>query len=139
MGADPELVLLYDGLCGFCNGTVRFILARDRAGRMKFAPLQGEFAKAARARHPELAHVDSFVLVARGAGSEERVFTRSEATFAIARYLGWPWRLMVVLRVAPSFLRDWGYDRFAQARYRVFGRYDSCPVPDPAVSKRFLT
>jgi predicted DCC family thiol-disulfide oxidoreductase YuxK len=105
---------------------------------MKFAPLQGEFAKAVRARHPELAGVDSFVLVERGAGSGERVSVRSEATFAIARYLGGPWRLAEILRVVPRFLRDWAYDQFARYRYRLFGRHQTCPVPDPAVRERFL-
>src|SRR6185436_14356621 len=56
-------VLLYDGLCGFCNGTVQFVLARDRRGVMRFATLQGEFARGIVARHPELAGVDSLILV----------------------------------------------------------------------------
>lgn len=138
MPADRDLVLLYDGRCGFCNGTVRFILARDAGGAMKFAPLQGTFARDVLARHPELAGVDSIVVVEREAGSGERVFTRSEAALAIARYLGGRWRFMEILRLVPRIVRDWAYDRFARVRYRLFGRHDSSRSPKPKDHERFL-
>ena len=137
--AAPGPVLLYDGLCGFCNGTVRFILARDHAGAMRFAPLQGAFAREVLARHPELTGVDSLVLVeGRGAKGEERVAVRSEAALRIAGYLGGGWRVAAALRVVPRALRDWCYDRFASVRYRLFGKFAACPVPAPDVRARFL-
>lgn len=138
MPAERDLVLLYDGLCGFCNGTVRFILARDRTGHMRFASLQGEFAKTVLSRHPELAGVDSLVLLERGVGGSERVLTRSAAALEIAAYLGGVWGWARVLRVVPRGIRDWTYDRFAGVRYRVFGTYDVPPAPKPAVRERFL-
>ena len=138
-------MLLYDGFCGFCNGTVRFILARDRAGTMRFAPLDGDFARAVLARHPALAGVDSLVLVEReergegtGESGAERVSVRSEAVLRIAEYLGGGWVIAAVLRVVPRPLRDWGYDLFARVRYRLFGRLPTCPVPPLAVRARFL-
>ena len=131
--------MLYDGLCGFCNGTVRFILARDARGTMRFAPLQGELARGVLARHPELAGVDSLVLVERDAvGGRERVWVRSGSVLEIARYLGGGWQVAGALRLVPRALRDWGYDLFARFRYRLFGRFDSCPVPEPAARERFL-
>ncbi|MBI4420048.1 MAG: DUF393 domain-containing protein [Gemmatimonadetes bacterium] len=133
------MVLLYDGVCGFCNATVRFILARDRAGSMRFAPLRGEFAREILGRHSELSGVDSLVLAERPAGSQgERVTVRSDAILAIADYLGWPWRAACILRLCPRVLRDWGYDLVARFRYRLFGRYQVCPVPSPEVRARFL-
>ena len=131
-------MLLYDGLCGFCNGTVRFVLARARAGTMRFAPLQGTFAREALARHPALRGVDSLVLVERNVVGEERVSVRSEAALRIAAYLGGGWRLAAVLRVVPRAVRDWCYDRFAAVRYRLFGKLGACPIPGPDVRERFL-
>jgi predicted DCC family thiol-disulfide oxidoreductase YuxK len=131
-------VLLYDGVCGFCNGTVRFILARERGGAMRFAPLQGEFARDVLARHPELRGIDSLVLVEHLAGVEERLMVRSEAVLRIAQYVGGAWRLALVLGVIPRALRDWGYDRFAALRYRLFGRLEACPAPRFDVRERFL-
>lgn len=132
-------VLLYDGLCGFCDWTVQFVLRHDRRGSMRFATLQGEFARQVIARHRELAGVDSLILVEPDqATGTERVFARSDGALRVARYLGGIWSLTQALYVIPRFLRDRAYDLFARHRYRVFGRYDACPVPSPEQRARFL-
>jgi predicted DCC family thiol-disulfide oxidoreductase YuxK len=132
-------VLLYDGLCGFCDGTVQFILRHDRRGTLRFATLQGDFAREVIARHPEVAGVDSLVLVGRDVVSgEERVFVRSEGALEVARYLGGAWHVARGVAIVPRFLRDWAYDAFARIRYRVFGRYNSCPIPTPEQRARFI-
>lgn len=132
-------VLLYDGLCGFCDGTVQFILRHDRRGTLKFATLQGEFARGVIARHPELAGVDSLVLVEPDpANGQETVYVRSTGALRVARYLGGAWHLTRATAIVPRFLRDWAYDAFARIRYRVFGRYDSCPIPTPDQRARFI-
>jgi predicted DCC family thiol-disulfide oxidoreductase YuxK len=131
------LTLLYDGLCGFCNGTVRYILVHDRRGTMCFAPLQGKFAARVLSRHRDLAGLDSIVLVER-IGGRERVSVQSDAALHIAAYLGGGFRVLRFLRVVPRFLRDAGYALFARYRYRWFGRYDACPLPPPEVRARFL-
>ena len=127
-------VLLYDGLCGFCDRTVQFILARDPGGAMNFAPLRGEFAGEVVRRHPALLAVDSLILVADSA----LPLVKADAVLGIASYLGWPWKAVGVLRIVPRFIRDLAYDLFARHRYRLFGRYDSCPIPDAAVRARFI-
>ena len=132
-------VLLYDGLCGFCDGTVQFILRHDRRGTLRFATLQGDFARDVIARHPELAGVDSLVLVERGGLTDrEKVYVRSDGALRVARYLGGGWHLTRVVAVVPRVLRDWAYDAFARIRYRVFGRFDSCPIPTPEQRARFI-
>jgi predicted DCC family thiol-disulfide oxidoreductase YuxK len=131
-------VLLYDGLCGFCDSTVQFILKHDRRGTLRFATLQGDYARDVIARHPELAGVDSLVLVEPDASGKERVYVRSEGALQVARYLGGAWNLARGLRIIPRFLRDAAYDGFARIRYRVFGHYDSCPIPSPEQRARFI-
>ncbi|MBF5043433.1 DUF393 domain-containing protein [Aggregicoccus sp. 17bor-14] len=132
-------VLLYDGLCGFCDRAVQFVLARDRHARLRFAPLQGEFARGVLERHPQLRQVDSLILVEPGAAAgEERVHVRSSGALRVAHYLGGAWRAAALLRVVPRPLRDLAYDAFARLRYRVFGRHDTCPIPAPEHRARFL-
>ena len=132
-------VLLYDGLCGFCDGTVQFILRHDRNGTLRFATLQGDYAREIFARHPEIAGVDSLVLVERDPSSGgERVFVRSAGALRVAQYLGGAWHLARVIAIVPRFIRDFGYDSFAKVRYRVFGQYDSCPSPTPEQRARFI-
>jgi predicted DCC family thiol-disulfide oxidoreductase YuxK len=132
-------LVLYDGVCGFCNGSVRWILRRDREGRLHFAPLQGATADALRRRHPEMpASVAAIAFVAASAG-EERVWLRSAAVFRILRELSPPWRWLAALRwLAPAALYDRVYDAFARRRFRWFGRLAECPVPPAAVRARFL-
>src|SRR5215212_663883 len=102
-------VLLYDGLCGFCDGTVQFILRHDRKQVLRFATLQGDFARQVIARHPELAGVDSLILVDHDDSGTERVQVRSSGALAVARYLGGPWHLARATAIVPRFIRDLAY------------------------------
>lgn len=131
-------VLLYDGVCGFCNGAVRTILRFDRRGTLRFAALDSDFARAIIDRHPSLREVDTVVFVDNPGEPEEIVSVRSAAALRVARYLGGPWQVLLVFGVLPKCLRDWLYDRFAAIRYRVFGKYDACPLPAADVRARFL-
>lgn len=128
-------LLLYDGVCALCNGAVRFVLKRDRSGAARFAPLQGETAAGRLAGHPELAGVDSMIWI----DSTGVLFTRSAAALAIARHVGGGWAALAsVLGIVPASLRDALYDLVARTRYRIFGRYDACPLPPPEHRSRFL-
>lgn len=117
-------IVLYDGECGLCHRTVKFMIARDR-NQLWYAPLQGETAVALRARHPEIpTTLESVVLVDEG-----RVFVRSKAFLYGARYLTWPWRWAYYVRWLPAFVLDLGYRVIAAIRYRVWGKYDTCQRP----------
>ncbi len=132
-------VLLYDGLCGFCDRTVRFVLHFDRAGKFQFAPLQGPFAASVLLRHASLRGVDSLILVEPGEpGREERLHVRSGAVLRIAFHLGGPWRALGIFLLVPRPFRDRAYDAFARHRYRLLGRLDECLVPGHEVRSRFL-
>ena len=130
-------VLLYDGVCGFCNRSVQLILDHDRRGVMRFAALQSDYGQALVERHPELRGVDSVVYV-EGAPGGERVHVRSDAALKVAGYLGGFWRLFLAAKLVPRAARDYLYDLFARNRYRVFGKYDTCMLPPPEVRSRFL-
>jgi predicted DCC family thiol-disulfide oxidoreductase YuxK len=136
--AAPAYILLFDGECGFCDGAVRWLLARDPARRLRFAPLQGETAAALRMRHPQIpGDLDTAVLVEQVAG-EERVYLRSQAVLRTLALLRLPWRLAAGLRWLPGWLLEAGYRVFARNRYRWFGRLDACRLPTAEVRDRFL-
>lgn len=131
-------VLLYDGICGFCNGAVQTILRLDTGGSLRFAALQGDFGRDVIARHPSLADVDSVVFVDDPGGPGERVTIKSAAALRVADYLGGWWRPLLVAGAIPAPIRDRLYDGFARVRYRIFGTHDTCPIPAPEVRARFL-
>jgi predicted DCC family thiol-disulfide oxidoreductase YuxK len=120
----PGPVVLYDGECGLCNRTVKFLIKRD-GGQLYYAPLQGETAAALRAQHPEIpSTLESVVLVEDG-----NVRLRSKAFLYGAKYLTAPWRWAYAVRWLPAFLLDLGYRLIARIRYRVWGKYDTCQLP----------
>lgn len=131
----PDLgpVAFFDGVCNLCNGSVNFLLDRDRRARLRFAPLQGSTFAGLRRTHPELEEVDSFIL-----WEGDRVYVRSSAALRILMTLGGPWRLSGALLAIPRPLRDFLYDFVARRRYRWFGKTDVCRMPTPALRARFL-
>jgi predicted DCC family thiol-disulfide oxidoreductase YuxK len=131
-------VLLYDGVCGICNRAVRTVLRFDPDGSLRFAALDSDFARAIIDRHPAIHDVDSVVFVDEPGRPTERVAVRSAAALRVVDYLGGPWKLLKVSRIIPVPLRDWLYDRIADVRYRIFGKYESCPLPPPEVRARFV-
>jgi predicted DCC family thiol-disulfide oxidoreductase YuxK len=135
--SDGAPVLLYDGVCGFCNKSVQLILDHDRRGEMRFAALQSDYGQAVIERHTELRDIDSVVFIEH-APDGERVYVRSDAALKVAAYLGGFWKIFLVARVLPRGLRDYCYDLFARNRYKLFGKYDSCMLPPPEVRSRFL-
>mgnify|MGYP001810099815 CR=1 FL=1 len=130
----PPPTLLYDGLCGLCDATVQFVLARDRVGTLRFATLQGTEGAALRAAHPALAGVDSVILL-----DADGAHVRSEAALRLGRYLGGGWRWVAAVAAwVPRPVRDAGYAVVARWRYRVFGRREACRPPSAAQRARFL-
>src|SRR6185295_8075852 len=134
-GRIDHMVLLYDGICGFCNGVVQFLLAHDRKGTLQFAALQSEYARDVLETFPEYRNVDSVVLYDP---ETNRATIRSTAGLELARYLGFPWNLAILCYLIPRFFRDYLYNQFAKRRYRWFGKYETCKVPTPEVRSRFV-
>lgn len=129
-----EFILFFDGCCALCHGSVKFSLWADPDGPLKFAPLEGETAAARLRNHPELAGLDSLVLL-----EGDRVFVRSTAVLKLLRYLGGPWQVIAFVgRWIPREIRDSLYDVVAHWRYRMFGRYPTCPIPAAPTRGRFL-
>ena len=131
----PEkAVLIFDGVCNFCDRSVRFVLKRDRRGRFLFASNQSEAGSALLRRFGvDPGSVASVYLV-----DGDRIWAKSTAALEIARRMPLPWTLGYGFIIIPRFLRDAIYDWIARNRYRWFGRADSCRVPAESDRSRFL-
>jgi predicted DCC family thiol-disulfide oxidoreductase YuxK len=134
MAEPTHPLLLFDGVCNLCNGSVQFIIRRDPAARFRFASLQSEVGQ----RYLDELRIDrqaidSMILVEGGRWSKE-----SEAALRIANLLGGPWKAAVIFRLIPRALRDRVYRLIARNRYRWFGKQESCWLPTPELRARFL-
>lgn len=128
-------LLLYDGTCGFCHASVRWLVGRDRDRRFTFAPIQGETAARLRAERADIPESMNAIVLVDGDG---RAYVRSRAFVRAARYLPRPWRWLYGLRFVPAFVLDLGYRVVARLRYRLWGRVDACQLPSPEERSRFL-
>lgn len=138
MGADRALsdspIVLFDGVCNLCNGSVLFIIKRDVQSKLKFASLQSEYGAEQMKRHnlPPSA-LNSVLLIKDG-----RLFQKSNAALEIARMLDGAWPGMYTFKIVPIFIRDFVYDWIAKNRYRWFGKKDECMIPTPQMKARFV-
>lgn len=132
-------VLLYDGTCGFCARSVQFVLSHERPdGTLRFARLEGPLGSAIRARHPQLATIDSVLWYEPAtASTPETLLWRSRGALRVAHYLGGIWSLLASLgTLVPRPLRDAAYDWIARHRHELAA--DACLLPTPAQRARFL-
>ncbi|MFT2089560.1 thiol-disulfide oxidoreductase DCC family protein [Paraglaciecola sp. 2405UD69-4] len=130
--ADDDLVI-YDGVCNFCNGAVAFIIKRDKAARFVFAPMQSEYAqKVIEHYEVDTVGVDTFMLVKNG-----HVFLWSDAALEITKDLSGAWCLFRIFKIFPQSFRDFFYKLFARNRIRIFGGTKQCQIPNKQILKRF--
>lgn len=128
-------VVLFDGVCKLCNGSVNFILGRDQKGRLKFAPLQSDYGRAVLKEHGKNLDALNSMMLLEG----KRLTVKSTAVIRISKYLGGAWPLCMIALVIPRFIRDFIYNIIAKNRYQWFGKYDTCRLPDPEFEDRFYT
>ncbi|HUR99672.1 MAG TPA: thiol-disulfide oxidoreductase DCC family protein [Pyrinomonadaceae bacterium] len=138
-------VVLFDGVCNFCDASVNFVIDHDPEGYFKFAPLQSDAGKKLAAEHglasetgespavEDLIPIDSVIVIEDG-----KAYTHSTGALRIARRLTGIWSMFYAFIVVPKPIRDFFYRLFAKYRYRLFGRKDQCMLPSPEVRTRFL-
>jgi predicted DCC family thiol-disulfide oxidoreductase YuxK len=133
--SEPAKIVLFDGKCNLCNGSVKFIIKRDPAAQFHFASLQSETGRKIVEEHggnPD--DLDTILLLEDG-----RLFDRSSAALRIAKCLRAPWPLLAVFLLVPAPLRDLVYRFIARNRYRWFGKTEACMIPTAAIRSRFLS
>ena len=127
-------IILFDGVCNFCNGTVNFIIRHDPNGYFKFGSLQSEAGQTLLKQYgisqPDL---DTIILIEDG-----KVYLQSTAVLKIFQYLSGGWSILHDFIIIPSFIRDPLYDLFAKYRYKIFGKKDVCRVPTEEERSRFI-
>ena len=133
-------IILYDGVCGLCNSLVQFLLKHDKRSRLRFASLQSDFAAKVLRRHGiDPKDLDTVHVVENYEQPDEQVLQRSDAILRAGSELGGLYSVSAAAaKVIPRALRDVIYRFVARNRYRVFGKYDTCMLPEPNQRSRFL-
>lgn len=131
---NPQPVILFDGVCNFCNMMVNFIIRQDKKKVFRFATLQSDYGNMLLKRYQiDWKKNDSFVVV-----ENDKAYMKSNAALRLYGKLPWYWKWTQVFWIVPKFIRDWVYSVIAANRYRWFGKKEQCMVPTPELKERFL-
>jgi predicted DCC family thiol-disulfide oxidoreductase YuxK len=127
-------IVLFDGVCNLCSGSVQFILKRDKKNQFLFGSLQGNYGQEMLRKYQLPANeFNSFMLI-----EGEKLYTKSSGALRMLKHLGGAWALLYVLIIVPKFIRDAVYNLVARNRYRWFGKKNECWLPRPEWKARFL-
>lgn len=127
-------VVLFDGVCNLCEGSVQFIIKRDKKKYFRFASLQSEFGQNI-LQHFQLDknNFNSFILLEEG-----KIFTQSTAALKVAKQLSGAWKWMNLFIVIPTFIRNFIYNIIAKNRYKWFGKKEACWLPTKQLKELFF-
>lgn len=126
-------IVLFDGVCNFCDSSVNFLISRDRADKFRFAALQSPAGQALKERFKIGDDIDSVILI-----EDNEAYTHSEAAIRMAKALGGIWSVFGIFGIVPAALRDPFYKMFARHRYKLFGKKDACMMPTPEIRAKFI-
>ncbi len=127
-------ILLFDGVCNFCNSSVNFIIDHNSSKDILFTSLQSDLGQQLLKKFNLPTENFNSLLLVEG----DKYYTKSIAALKIAQHLDGNWKNLYFLKILPSFIRDFGYDVIAQNRYKIFGKSDQCRVPTKETKERFL-
>ncbi|CAN5493431.1 thiol-disulfide oxidoreductase DCC family protein [soil metagenome] len=125
-------IIIFDGYCNFCSGSIDFIIRHDQQKFFYFTASQLPSGSSLIEKY-QVGNLDSVVLI-----YEEKVYRYSTAVLMICSKLSFPWNLMRLFFIVPVFIRDPIYKWLAAYRYRWFGKRLTCRMPDPKDADRFL-
>jgi predicted DCC family thiol-disulfide oxidoreductase YuxK len=127
-------IILFDGICNYCNAMVNFTIRQDKKKILKFAALQSEAGQKLLDQYGLLKdNFNSFILIDDG-----RVYKSSTAGLRLYNILPWYWKWTQIFWLVPKFARDAVYNLIAKNRYRWFGKKEKCMVPSPDLIERFI-
>jgi predicted DCC family thiol-disulfide oxidoreductase YuxK len=127
-------LIVFDGECVLCSGFFKTMVRLDREERFSFATAQSPLGTALyEALDLSTTDYETNLVIVDGV-----IHERLDAFAAAMAALGWPWRGLAFVRFIPEPLRSFLYHRLARNRYAIFGRYDTCMIPDPALAARFI-
>jgi predicted DCC family thiol-disulfide oxidoreductase YuxK len=128
-------VILFDGVCNFCNSSVNFVIKKDKKAVIQFAPLQSEKGRLfLRQFNLPPFEMKSFIFIEDG-----KMYMQSTAALRVCRYLKGLWPLCYGFIIVPKFIRDGIYNWIAKNRYKWFGVREQCMIPSPDVRSRFIS
>ncbi len=126
-------VIFFDGICNLCNNSVKFIIRHDKKRVFKFAAFQSKISEELLRDFDIDESIDSVILL-----KKNKIYVKSDAAFEIIKDFSFFWKLLMIFKILPKFIRDSVYDYIAKNRYKWFGKRDECMIPTKELQSLFL-
>ncbi|MBM7583846.1 putative DCC family thiol-disulfide oxidoreductase YuxK [Bacillus pakistanensis] len=126
-------IILFDGVCHFCNQSVQFIMKRDSKEYFKFASIQSNIGQKLVENNSTLQNLESMIYI-----ENNKVYTKSTAALKICGKLDGLWKMCMIFLFVPRPIRDYFYNIIARNRYKWFGKREHCRIPSARERNRFL-
>lgn len=131
---NDNALILFDGVCIFCNRYINLIIKKDKKDIFRFSALQSETTQLLlKEYHLQIPKPETVVLIYK-----QKTYIKSAAILKIAQLLGGYFKLLLLFYIFPKFIRDLGYDLFAKYRYKLFGKFEQCIVPNNEIKSKFI-
>ena len=124
-------IIIYDGICVLCNKYIKWVLDKDKENLFLISNLQSKFTEE---KFPELRKIDSVAVIKKNG----EIIQKSKAVNHILKSINRLILLRTILNILPLSISNFFYDIVAKSRYKVFGKYDSCQLPEPEYKSRFI-
>ena len=128
-------ILLFDGVCNFCDSAINFVIKHDKKNHFLFASLQSDFAKEICKNYDvNPTALETMILIENG-----KIYTKSHAALRVNLNLNGLYPLLYGFIIIPPFIRDAVYNWISKNRYKWFGKKDNCMIPDDKIKKKFIS
>jgi len=132
---NEKAIILFDGVCNFCNSSINFVIKHDKKNHFLFAPLQSETAKKLLEKfNIDSSKTDSFILI-----DNNKLYLKSTAALRVTKHLNKLYPLLYALMITPPFIRNGVYDLIARNRYKWFGKKETCMIPSAENKEKFIS
>ena len=135
MPDNEKAIILFDGVCNFCNSSVNFVIKHDKKNHFLFAPLQSETAKKLLEKfNIDSSKTDSFILI-----ENNKAYLQSTAALRVTKHLNKLYPLLYAFLITPPFIRNSVYNLVAKNRYKWFGKKEICMIPSAEIKGKFIS
>ena len=135
MSDNEKSIILFDGVCNFCNSSVNFVIKHDKKNHFLFAPLQSETAKKLLEKfNIDSSKTDSFILI-----ENNKAYLKSTAALRVTKHLNKLYPLLYAFLITPLFIRNSVYNLVAKNRYKWFGKKEICMIPSAEIKGKFIS
>ena len=124
-------IVVFDGVCVLCNKFFKWLIKNDKEEKFMYTNFQSNYS---RKNNMKLKEINSVAVIKTNG---EKIY-KVQAVYYILKKINRYFIIRILLKLLPLFLTNICYDFIANFRYRIFGKYETCIIPNENIRKNFI-